>query len=604
MKNVNPNSIPVLSVLVILLMSFLFWGYSTGITGRTNKGPDPGCTCHGGSPTPGVSAIISGPSTIAPGATATYTVTITGGPLVRAGVNIATSSGSLAPVSGSGLVLEGDELKHSSPKSPSGGAVTFSFDYTAPNSVGTQTLYATANSVNFNGNSSGDEWNHAPNFTVNVSSSPVIDGDLSDAFYTTIATKQNTNSGFGSAIDVKKIVYYPDYTNNILYLGVEGKLDVTNNNGIGIWLNVSGAGSPSGTPAGNALGGIQPEGGHYIGTSSNTNFRADFEVDYLFAINPGNSSTNCYVDAASRIVTPARVYLGNCGQSGTSIDYSTTGTVFQDGYTITFAFNNSGASNKGFEIKIPFGAIGANSSHNIEVFAFVVSSTAYFSDVTVPGNVSGGNLGFNPNFNSISGGPYHSNSQPLPVTLTSFNAFLIGDKVHLNWSTATETNNYGFEIERVKGDPNTNKFAHWEKIGFVQGNGNSNSVKIYSFEDKNVLTGQYAYRLKQINYDGSYEYSDVVKVDVKFKPSVMDVKNFPNPFNPTTKVRYEIPYDGLTLVKVYDILGNEITTLINEYKDAGIYEAELDGSKLSNGIYLIKLQVGNFTKVTKAILMK
>jgi hypothetical protein len=84
----------------------------------------------------------------------------------------------------------------------------------------------------------------------------------------------------------------------------------------------------------------------------------------------------------------------------------------------------------------------------------------------------------------------------------------------------------------------------------------------------------------------------------------MDVKNFPNPFNPTTKVRYEIPYDGLTLVKVYDILGNEIMTLVNEYKDAGIYEAELDGSKLSNGIYLIKLQVGNFTKVTKAILMK
>jgi len=199
--------------------------------------------------------------------------------------------------------------------------------------------------------------------------------------------------------------------------------------------------------------------------------------------------------------------------------------------------------------------------------------------------------------NSVSGGP-------LPISLVSFNAYLLGKSIRLNWSTATETNNYGFEIERSKVESFSKSISNWEKIGFVQGNGNSNSVKIYSFEDKNVLTGQYAYRLKQINYDGSYEYSDVVKVDVKFKPSVMDVKNFPNPFNPTTKVRYEIPYEGLTLVKVYDILGNEITTLINEYKDAGIYEAELDGSKLSNGIYLIKLQVGNFTKVTKAILMK
>jgi len=603
MKKINPHSVPILAVFFILVVSFLFWGYSDGITGRTNKTGGAGCNCHGGISS-NVNAIISGPSTIAPGATATYTVTITGGPLVRAGVNIAASSGALSPVSSSGLVLEDDELKHFPPKSPSDGAVTFSFDYTAPNSVGTQTLYATANSVNFDGNNSGDEWNHAPNFTLNISSSPVIDGDISDAFYTTIATKQNTNSSFGPDIDVKKIVYYPDYINNILYLGVEGKLNTNSNDGIGIWLNISGTGSPSGTPAGNALGGISPVGGHYIGTSENTNFRADFEVDYMFAINPGSSSSNCYVDVGSRVGTPARVYLGDCGQSGSSFDYSTTGTVFQSGYTITFAFNNSGASNKGFEIKIPFGAINATSSHNLEVFAFVVSNTAYFSNVTVPGNVSGGNLGYEPNFGSISGGPYNSGPQPLPVSLTSFNAYLLGKSIRLNWSTATETNNYGFEIERAKVELTTKTIHKWEKIGFVQGSGNSNSVKIYSFEDKNVLTGQYAYRLKQINYDGSFEYSDVVKVEVKFKPEVLDVKNFPNPFNPTTKVRYEIPYDGLTTLKVYDILGNEITTLVNEYREAGIYEAELDGSRLSNGVYLIKLEVGNFNKVTKAILMK
>jgi hypothetical protein len=399
----------------------------------------------------------------------------------------------------------------------------------------------------------------------------------------------NTNGGSWENNEVLSgksgVTWYLSWDNTNLYVGREG-----GNNGepilIYIQADYSGAqytDNSSGQIYDNTKGFFPTTGDPNWGTNGGVNFVAYIKSSYdEFRTYNGSSWSG-----ANTSLTPQFTVQGSTHNMEVSIPWNsiTNGNGAPNYFRIVFFHTNGSGGGSGSYV---YGA-SPNSSNTPNDGN---QTTATFRDWWGGYTVTAGEEP-----NSVTGGP-------LPVTLTSFNAFLIGDKVHLNWSTATEINNYGFEIERVKGDPNTNKFAHWERIGFVQGNGNSNSVKIYSFEDKNVLTGQYAYRLKQINYDGSYEYSDVVKVDVKLKPSVMDVKNFPNPFNPTTKVRYEIPYDGLTLVKVYDILGNEITTLINEYKDAGIYEAELDGSKLSNGIYLIKLQVGNFTKVTKAILIK
>jgi hypothetical protein len=193
---------------------------------------------------------------------------------------------------------------------------------------------------------------------------------------------------------------------------------------------------------------------------------------------------------------------------------------------------------------------------------------------------------------------------PLPVTLTSLNAYFDGSKVILKWTTASEINNYGFEIERSKTYSSSNTLYKWEKIGFVQGSGNSNSVKFYSFEDKNVLTDRYFYRLKQIDFDGAYEYSHTVEVFANLKPEILDIKNFPNPFNPSTRIKYQMPYSGFASIKVYDVLGNEITVLANEYKEAGIYETIFDGSNLTSGIYFIKFQLDNSTKTIKAILTK
>jgi hypothetical protein len=181
----------------------------------------------------------------------------------------------------------------------------------------------------------------------------------------------------------------------------------------------------------------------------------------------------------------------------------------------------------------------------------------------------------------------------LPVELTSFTANLAGGGVLLKWTTATEVNNYGFEVEeRVSGI--------WNKIGFVQGHGNSNSPKEYSFYDNSVAL---SYRLKQIDTDGGFEYSDVVDVNNLSKEFSLD-QNYPNPFNPSTFINFSLPENGLVILKVYDVLGREVATLINQEMVADYHTVEFDASQLTSGIYFYRIQVNNFTSVKKMILMK
>ena len=426
---------------------------------------------------------------------------------------------------------------------------------------------------------------------ISVFAQPTINGDLSDSDYTEIATKQNSNSGFGTNIDVSKIVMYPDVTNNHLYFGVVGKLNTSSNDGIGIWLDLS---QVSGVASNTALGGSP--GTHYMNSSYN-NFRADFEVDYMFSINPGSSS-NCYVDVVRVAGTRASQYLGNCGLSGSST--SNTSSDFFSSGSVTFAFNNSGTSNRGFEIRIPFSQLGSGvtSSGNVRLFAFVVSNTSFFSNVTVPGNVSGGNLEFNPNFSSLSGGPYNSGDNPLPVELKSFTASVSKNSVTLNWVTSTELNNYGFEIERSQ---NQNI---WEKIGFVNGRGNSNSPIFYFYSDNNLSSGKYFYRLKQLDNDGSFTYSNVIEVNVNLVPSEYSLSNYPNPFNPNTTIEFTLAKSGNYNIKVYNLNGEMVSELVNGYYEAGVHKVNFDASGLSSGMYIYTLQGEGINLKNKLQLLK
>ena len=186
-----------------------------------------------------------------------------------------------------------------------------------------------------------------------------------------------------------------------------------------------------------------------------------------------------------------------------------------------------------------------------------------------------------------------------PVELSSFTAKAINNTIKLAWQTETEVNNYGFDVERLVEDKD------WEKIGFVDGHGNSNSQKFYSFIDANLFGGnKFKYRLKQIDVSGAYEYSNIVEVNVDLttKEYVL-YQNYPNPFNPITNIYYELPIEGSVELTVYDVLGNEVFR-ISEDKSAGYHKVEFDGGEFTTGIYFYKLQTNNFIETKKMILLK
>jgi hypothetical protein len=194
----------------------------------------------------------------------------------------------------------------------------------------------------------------------------------------------------------------------------------------------------------------------------------------------------------------------------------------------------------------------------------------------------------------------------IPVELIAFNADVVKNNVKLNWKTITETNNMGFEVERApsKSPPKGETFGEWESIGFVSGLGTTTELHSYSFIDLNVFPGFYQYRLKQIDFDGSFTYSDIIEVEVESPLEFLLEQNYPNPFNPSTNIKYSVPADGNVSLKVYDILGKEVSTLVDEFKQAGTFDVTFDGSSLSSGVYYYRLTSGEMTTTKKLMLTK
>jgi len=187
---------------------------------------------------------------------------------------------------------------------------------------------------------------------------------------------------------------------------------------------------------------------------------------------------------------------------------------------------------------------------------------------------------------------------PLPVELTSFTSLVNRRDVTLNWTTATETNNSGFDIERSSN-------GVWSKVGNVSGNGTVSTPMNYTFTDRNLNSGKYNYRLKQIDFNGNFEYFNLnnevnVGIPVKYDLS----QNYPNPFNPSTKINFDIPVDGKVSMKLYDMSGREVANLVNEFKVAGYYSINFSASNLASGVYFYRLTAGEFTATKKMMLIK
>lgn len=191
----------------------------------------------------------------------------------------------------------------------------------------------------------------------------------------------------------------------------------------------------------------------------------------------------------------------------------------------------------------------------------------------------------------------------LPVELTSFTAKQSVNGVELCWVTATEVSNYGFDIERAYLSVQ-NSGTIWTKIGFIIGHGNSNSPKDYSFVDNKPLSEKSQYRLKQIDNNGAFKYSNPIEVGFGLVKKYTLEQNFPNPFNPATVISYSIPAASNVILNIYDVLGNLITTLVNENQEAGNYTVNFNAGELSNGIYFYKIQSGNFVAIKKMLLLK
>jgi len=185
-----------------------------------------------------------------------------------------------------------------------------------------------------------------------------------------------------------------------------------------------------------------------------------------------------------------------------------------------------------------------------------------------------------------------------PVELVSFSANAIGNKIRLSWQTETEINNQGFDVQK---STDQNEFF---TIGFVEGHGTTTESQAYSYLDKNVFTGNYKYRLKQIDFDGTFEYSDVIEVEVASPITFSLGQNYPNPFNPSTTIKYSMPSSEFVTLKVYDVLGNEVAALVNEEKQEGIFDIKLNATTLPSGTYFYQLKAGSFVETKKMILLR
>jgi hypothetical protein len=185
----------------------------------------------------------------------------------------------------------------------------------------------------------------------------------------------------------------------------------------------------------------------------------------------------------------------------------------------------------------------------------------------------------------------------VPVELTSFTGSSTSGNVTLNWSTATETNNMMFEIERRKEN------SDFVLVGFVEGKGTTTEQHEYSYIDRDITTGKYFYRLKQIDFDGTFEYSN--EVEIEAAPSSFSLEqNYPNPFNPATTIKFNLPAKEFVSLKIYDLLGDEVAELLNEEKPAGSHSIEFDASGMASGTYFYKLQAGSNITTRKMILLK
>ena len=440
-----------------------------------------------------------------------------------------------------------------------------------------------------------------------TNSLPTIDGYMSESNYDIIGTFSSGRNGFGNDNDLGVIKYYTD--GNDIYLGITGEL--TSNDHIILFLNFSGYNGRGN----NTLNNGPTDAGVFknIGGA-----KMDFDVDFALAFNEGQSNNNFHIYACRYgTFTPviATGYLGNIGnQLGGNATFNLS-SVFGGSGSMTVAYRNNFAldSLSGIEMKIPISAFaGVNNTNNIQLFAIITNNLGFFSNECIPGDPGASNPGNNPNFSLMSGGPFHTNNYPLPIELNKFTAEQKNNEIILRWETISEINSYGFEIEKKSVNVSGISNNKWNKIGFVTGSGGSNSPKEYFFIDKDITNNKVKYRLKLLDNDGSFSYSQEIELILDIPTEFKLFQNRPNPFNPSTTINWHSPVGSWITIKLYDVLGREIETIVDGYYEAGKHSTfYIMNSTLPSGVYFYQLKVvdnstGNvaYKDTKKMILLK
>jgi len=403
---------------------------------------------------------------------------------------------------------------------------------------------------------------------------------------------------------------------------------INNSNGVSLGKNISILGTLAMMQGNIALGGNTLTLGSSIGSPGTLAYTAGYMT--------GTGTFTRWIASTALIVAPAGTFPMGVGSNNRSV---TIGGTPSTGGTISVSYNDAST------VSQPF---GGGFTENSQLFVnrydanwVIAQSGLTFTAITlaingngIPGitNVADLNISLATGpaldvYAAPSGattatpvvnragltqadlpGTYYfasTSTSPLPVELTSFTALAGKNSVELAWNTATEVNNYGFEVERAI-HSGLNGLRDWQKIGFVSGNGNSNAPHNYSFTDNAAMFGTYSYRLKQIDRNGNFEYSKEVEAAVTLTPNTMVLgQNYPNPFNPETSIEFAVPATGYTTLKVYNTLGKEIATLVNGNIEAGVLnQVTFKGSNFPSGLYFYTLRSGSFVDTKKMLMVK
>jgi len=353
----------------------------------------------------------------------------------------------------------------------------------------------------------------------------------------------------------------------------------------------------------NPIGGVKwPDGG-----SHNLAAQTDLGLALSDALSRPNDAT-ITADALGGLVLQHGVYSGGALNLAGGATLELNGGA-SDVFIIKAA--SSLTINIGSTVSLTGGAVWSN------VFWYVGSSATIFSGSTFNGIILAvSDITLNSGAASVTArllantGAVGISSTVLPVELVAFTATANRMNADLHWSTATEVNNYGFEIER-------RQTATWDKVGFVSGAGSSNAPRNYSYTDNNLSPGRYTYRLKQVDNNGAFSYHGSVEVVIGLAPQAFALfQNYPNPFNPSTVISYQLAVNSQVTLKVYDVLGKEVATLVNGRQEGGSYTVPFNTNEgtlgLSSGVYFYRLeahqkdggQAGSFVSTKKLVLMK